>query len=237
MKRPIDRLSELMGLVERCPLVKELYANPDAHSMIPAEYADALYATVLTQRPTRCVLIGLGFGAAALAMLTALDEIGVGELVSIDSDQMGGCATALEMIDRAGFADRHRFIREESQLALPRMVASGGSAGLVYIDGMHTFDYVLLDAWYADRLLPVGGVVVFNDASMPAIDRVIRWLRSHRRYKEMPVLEPKPVTVPLIHESFPIGRRLRRPSGRLWNDRYFRKLDVWQPAWDEYADF
>ncbi len=226
-----------MGLVERCPLVTELYANPDAHSMIPAQYAEALYATVLAQRPTSCVLIGLGFGAAALAMLTALDEIRAGELVSIDSDQMGGCATALEMIDRAGFADRHRFIREESQLALPRMVATGESAKLVYIDGMHTFDYVLLDAWYSDRLLPIGGILGFNDTFRVAVDRVMRWLLSHRGYDEMPVLEPKPVTVPLIHESFPAGRRFRRPSGRFLNDRYFRKAAAWEPAWDQYPKF
>ncbi len=226
-----------MGLRERCPVVTELYANPDAHSMIAAEDAEALYATVVAQSSPACVLIGLGFGAAALAILTALDEIEAGELVSIDSDQMGGCTTALEMIDRAGFADRHRFVREESQLALPRMVASGHSADLVYIDGMHTFDYALLDAWYADRLVGDGGVVVFNDTHRPAVDRVIRWLRSHRRYDEMPVLEPKPVTIPLVPPSFPIGRRFRRSTGRLWNDRYFRKLNAWEPAWDEYHDF
>jgi hypothetical protein len=38
------------------------------------------------------------------------------------------------------------------------------------IDGWHTFEQVLLDFFYVDKLLEDGGIVAFDDVVMPAIN-------------------------------------------------------------------
>ena len=43
---------------------------------------------------------------------------------------------------------------------------------LVYVDGHHSFDYVLLDFFYADQLLGAGGVVGFNDCGWPSVSEL-----------------------------------------------------------------
>jgi hypothetical protein len=52
-----------------------------------------------------------------------------------------------------------------------------------FVDGWHTFDHVLVDFFYIDRLLRVGGIVVFDDASMPAIHRICRYIATNRQYR------------------------------------------------------
>ena len=61
---------------------------------------------------------------------------------------------------------------------------------LVYIDGWHTFDYALLDFFYADKLLDTGGLVGFNDCHYPSIERVLRFVVRHRHYREVDVGPP-----------------------------------------------
>ena len=41
------------------------------------------------------------------------------------------------------------------------------------VDGWHTFDYALLDFWYADKMLDVNGVVGFNDCGWRAVSKAI----------------------------------------------------------------
>jgi hypothetical protein len=127
-------------------------------------------------------------------------------------------------------------IEEPDFLALPRLLALGCKVDFGYIDGWHTFDYTLLDFYYIDRMLPVNGVVGFNDCDYPAVHKAINFVLSHRRYKEVDVgLQPA------------YGRRkelIRFLRGRwskrhrvLCQDRYFRKLEDWEPNFDFFAEF
>ena len=61
----------------------------------------------------------------------------------------------------------------------------GGAFGLVFIDGMHLYDFTLVDFFYADLLVPPGGFVVFDDAQMPSVQRVIAYVLSNRAYDQI----------------------------------------------------
>lgn len=51
------------------------------------------------------------------------------------------------------------------------------------IDGWHTFDYAMVDFFYVDRLLQVGGVVILDDtAAYAAIRKLARYVATHRQY-------------------------------------------------------
>jgi hypothetical protein len=105
---------------------------------------------------------------------------------------------------------------------------------LAYIDGWHTFDYVLLDFFYVDKMLRRGGVVGFNDAGWRSVLRVLRFVTTHRRYQEIDV------GLPRTYESRVkvIGPLIKRLEGRSNCDRYFRKSEDWEPqATTSYARF
>ncbi len=206
---------------------------------IPEPWAEALYQRVLVERPAVCLEVGMGFGVSTLALLTGLAATG-GHLISIDPKQQsvfGGAG--MEAVRRAGLADRHRLVEARSDVALPQLVADGTRIDLAYIDGWHTFDYVLLDYLYIDRMLQVGGIVGFNDCEYPAVHRVIRFVETHRRYEEVDL------GLPIEYVGASRSARLRARLAGLTDrqafpsvhDRYFRKIEEWEPAWDYYRPF
>jgi predicted O-methyltransferase YrrM len=69
---------------------------------------------------------------------------------------------------RAGFEDLITFYPEPSYRCLPRLEASQETFDFAFVDGMHTFDYVFTDFFYIDKMLPVGGVIVFDDVYYPS---------------------------------------------------------------------
>lgn len=193
-------------------------------STISTEAAEALYRTVLHERPDVCIEVGLAFGMSALAILTALEEAGNGRLISVDPFQEYSWGDAgVLAVRRAGLDHRHAHVSKLSQLALPALIEQGVSATFGYIDGGHRFDEVLLDFFYMDKLLPAGGVVAFNDSDLPAVARALSFLQTHRRYEELNVLPFRPAWMPA------------RKGNE--NDRYFRKLEQWEPPWDYYEAF
>lgn len=239
-----------MGLLDRSAVLREMLQSGTTldergerqplHSHIPARFAEALYRTVLARRPGLAVEVGMAMGASTLAILTALDEIGGnGRLISIDPYQAAYKSCGLAAVRRAGLAARHEHITQPDFLALPQLLAAGTQVDLAYIDGNHTFDFVLLDFWYLDRMIPVGGVVAFNDCAMPAIHKVIKFLLTHRRYAELDV------GLGTSYVGYTHVRRvIRRLTGaapqsfyRNFADRYFEKKEEWEPKWDFFADF
>lgn len=206
----------------------------EVHSQLSELHADALYATVLAQRPQVVVEVGMAFGLSSLAILTALrDAGGTGRLISIDpyqSTTWRGIGTA--NVERAGLSGMHELMETPDYLGLPRLLEARTRVDFGYIDGWHTFDYTLLDFWYLDRMVPQGGVVAFNDAGLRAVHRVMRFVRTHRRYRELNVgLRPS------YRGRNPVATLQRRLTGRQDADRYFQKVEEWEPAWNFYAPF
>ena len=209
------------------------HAHP-LHSAISIEYARALYGAVLAQRPRMVVEIGMAFGISTLAILTALREIGAdGRLISIDPRQSTGFhGIGLANVRRAGLEGRHELIEAFDYAALPRLLERDVKLQLAYVDGWHTFDYTLLDFFYLDKLLEPGGVIGFNDAGWRSVHKVLGFVRTHRKYREIDVGLARD-----FRGINPLGILSRWWTGRSHADRYFRKLEAWEPNWDFFARF
>ena len=226
------------------PLLCEIYDTGEivlgdgtrraAHAQVSRANAEGLHRAVLQLRPTRVLEVGMAYGIASLAILAALEEIGGdGRLLSVDPYQReiwrdGGRKT----VERSGLAHRHELIEDFDYLALPRLIEQQRHFDLAYIDGDHSFDYVMLDFFFVDLALEVGGVVGFNDCGWRSVFKVIRFIETHKKYAEIDVgIEPD------YHGRNPLvtlGRRLFRFN---WSDRYFRKLADHKPANSFYARF
>jgi predicted O-methyltransferase YrrM len=220
MGRLLDRCSILKDMIDSRLSYSQSGEQIPIHSNIPPAYAEALYETVLRADPAVVVEVGMAFGVSSLAILSALrDGNRDGKLISIDPDQSSywkGCGVAA--IARGGFAERHKLIEDYDYNALPQLLAAGLKIDFAYIDGWHTFDYALVDWWYVDKMLTVGGMVGFNDCDWPAVDKVIKFVLSHRKYDE-------------VDGGLPVT------STGGCEDRYFKKTAHWEPNWNFFAPF
>jgi predicted O-methyltransferase YrrM len=222
----------MSNLLAHCPTLKEMLETRLAYtpagnripmiSNISQGLAEALYETVLKDRPAFAVEIGMAFGVSSLAILTAFRDIGAGgKLITIDPNQTSDWSNCGKTaVSRAGLSDHHELIEGLNYLVLPRLLESSLKVNFAYIDGWHTFDYTLLDWWYIDKMLPAGGLVALNDCGFPAVDKVIRFFLSHRHYNEIDV-----------------GLAQVIQEGRRTEDRYFRKMAIEEPAWNFFAPF
>jgi predicted O-methyltransferase YrrM len=49
----------------------------------------------------------------------------------------------------------------------------------VFVDGWHTFDYTLVDIFFAVFLLKVGGLLVIDDALHPGVENTLKYLDTN----------------------------------------------------------
>lgn len=165
------------------------------HSGVDAISGDVLRRAVEKAQPQLACEVGLAYGMSSLHILDAMKNNGDGVLIGMDPAQhdvtwQGG---GLHNIERAGFAPRYRFHEEASQSVLPRLVAEGTRIQFAFIDGWHTFDHTLVDFFYLDRMMDVGGVMVLDDVGYPGLQRLAHFIVTNRDYT---FLEGAPRAVP-----------------------------------------
>jgi predicted O-methyltransferase YrrM len=154
------------------------------HSEISIAEGEALQRLIRELRPEVTLEIGCAYGVSALFICEALAEVGGRRHIVIDPHQLTHWKGAgLFTLERAGFASLVEFHALSSHVALPRLETQGTKIGLALIDGWHTFDYAMIDFFYVDRLLRVGGVVMLDDtAAYAAIRKLARYIATHRQY-------------------------------------------------------
>jgi predicted O-methyltransferase YrrM len=227
-------VAALSGGRPAAELLAEAYAKAGTDGVdaaIPQHFATALTRQVSALAPKLAVEIGMANGLSTLAILAGLPA--GGKLISIDpfqDSQWHGAGSAL--VAQSDRAASHELRQAPDYLALPALLEAGTEVDFAYIDGMHTFDYVALDAFYLDKLLRVGGVLALNDCGFRSIHKFLRFFRSHRHYEEIDVGLPSDFT-----GGNPLITLLRRFEGRSNQDRYFRKLDRWEGEHNYFRRF
>jgi predicted O-methyltransferase YrrM len=201
-------------------------------SFVSLDHADALFQTAKSLRPKCALEVGMGHGASTLAILSGL-AAGSGNLISIDPFQSADWHGAgLVAVESVGLSARHRLIEDFDYVALPELLAEGLRLQFAYIDGWHSFDYVMLDLFYIDKMLDVGGVVAFNDTGMAAVRRAIGFMKTHLRYAEIDVGLRRAYAA-----SNAPKRLIRRALRWSTHDRYFKKLEDYTVPWNFYRRF
>jgi len=153
------------------------------HSNIGPESGKVIRQAIEATRPQMGLEVGLAFGMSTLYILDAMQLHGGGHLIGMDPAQhdatwRGG---GLHNVKRAGFRDRYLFHEEPSQVVLPRLAAAGTRIQFAFIDGWHTFDHTLVDFFFIDRMLDVGGMIS-DDVGYPSICRLCHFILSNREY-------------------------------------------------------
>lgn len=132
---------------------------------------------------TRTLEIGCAYGFSSLHIASALAGRPDAHHVIIDpmeSTTWKGIGVA--NLDRAG-VDFYELREESSEIALPDLLKEGAQFDLVFIDGWHTFDQTLVDMYYSNRLVRVGGYIVVDDANWISVSKAISYFGAYPCYK------------------------------------------------------
>jgi len=133
---------------------------------------------------SRSLEIGCAYGISSLFICNALEDQPNKEHIIIDPFQEKNYKNiGITNLDKAS-VDFYTLIEEKSEIAMPKLLQSNpGSIDLIFIDGFHSFDQVLLDFYYANRLLREGGIIVFDDCTYPSVAKVLSYILKYPAYK------------------------------------------------------
>jgi predicted O-methyltransferase YrrM len=155
-----------------------------ANSYIDPSCGALLQSVIKATRPTIGVEVGLAFGISTLYILEAFSENGGEKLIGMDPDQHEGFrGGGLSNVKRSGYEHLYEFHAETSQQLLPRLAGLGQRVEFAFIDGWHTFDHVLVDFFFIDQILKIGGIVIFDDVGYPSIKRACDFIITNRDYE------------------------------------------------------
>lgn len=161
-------------------------------------------------KPDTSVETGFAFGVSTLFACTALERNGklarhivIDPLQTIVFERVG-----LLNIKRASY-DRFVELQETgSELALPLLYQTNTRVQAAIIDGYHTFDHALIDFFYINKMLDVGGVVIIDDVNMPSVARLVAHITTYPCYRVYGGTE-----MPRAPNLFVSLRRLFNPKG------------------------
>lgn len=124
--------------------------------------AEVLRAVAALVKPGMCTLeTGAGYSTVVLA------AAGGRHTAVIPRQEEADAITAY--CRELGIVDGVRFIVEVSQAFLPREAESVADLDLVFIDGAHRFPIPIIDWYYTDARLKVGGVLAVDDIHIPSV--------------------------------------------------------------------
>lgn len=157
-------------------------------SPVLADVGRMLLLLVIAEEATSTLEVGFSFGMSASHIMLAQRFLGGGRHIAIDpfqhSEYYQGCG--LMNVTAAHLAAGFRWVEQPSSLALPELVRDRVELDLCFIDGSHLLGDIFVDAYYCDQLLRPHGVMVFDDAWLPATRTVAAIMTTNYGYQTIP---------------------------------------------------
>jgi predicted O-methyltransferase YrrM len=180
---------------------------------VSAAEGEALRRWIVRERAMHTIEVGLGYGVSAFYACDGLLSNGGGSHVAIDPNQATRFADcALQLLDEAEVRELVEHNAEDSQTALPRLLAEGRRFDVALVDGNHRFEYVFVDLVYLGRMLRPGGIVFLDDYQLPAVARAAAFFVRNLEW----TLEE--VSPPDEHHQWAVLRTSREPDAREYED-------------------
>jgi predicted O-methyltransferase YrrM len=146
-----------------------------------------LYDLVRRHRVSSAIEIGFAYGFSTLWLLEGLARVPGARHLAIDPfETQRWQGVGVRQVEALASEVAFELVERSSLLVLPELVAAGRAADFVFIDSRHVFDETLVEFVYADLLLPVGGILAFDDMWMPAMRAVREFVLRNRSYEQVP---------------------------------------------------
>lgn len=161
------------------------------HSAIKQKEGDYLYKIINSNKFEKCLEVGMAFGISAFYILSNLKC----SLISIDPNQTKQWElNGVKLLKELELNSKHELIEKKNYTALPEILVKYGygSFDFIFIDGFHTFDYTLIDFFYAGLLIRNDGIITIDDALHPGVKKCVSYIITN--YKNFRKID-SPLTV------------------------------------------
>ncbi|MEJ2008114.1 MAG: class I SAM-dependent methyltransferase [Acidobacteriota bacterium] len=153
----------------------------DSITRIAPEQGMWLYETCRKLKTTQTAEVGLAYGFSTIFFLAAIRENAGGLHTAIDPFEED-CWHGIGRCQAVKVATTHafRFLSERSAVALGELGRNDERFDLIFIDGGHCFDSVLVDFTLSAELSPPGGYIVLDDMWLPSVRKAVSFIRNNR---------------------------------------------------------
>jgi predicted O-methyltransferase YrrM len=144
-----------------------------------------LYGLCLSVKPKSTLEIGMAYGYSTIYFLASIAKNQTGHHVAIDPYQNAhyhgiGLAHANALAPVSGKRSAFQFFEDRSDRIATDLARSKSVFDLIFIDGNHRFDDVLVDFYLYAQLCTVGGYIVLDDMWMSSVRTVVSFVRANR---------------------------------------------------------
>ena len=152
------------------------------HSNIKYDEGMLIYNLIKDNKLNKTLEIGLATGISSIFICQALQDIKSPDShTALDPYQTEQWKNVgIKNIEKAKLKDKLNVIQEKSEFALPVMANKYASTyDFIFIDGFHTFDNTLIDFFYSNILLKVGGYIVIDDILHKGVAKFVKYLNTN----------------------------------------------------------
>lgn len=200
------------------------------HSHLPALEGTLLHDWIREYRPARLLEIGLAYGVSSLYICDAISLWNITHYHIIDAFQSQEWQRiGVYNLERAGYGGQFILHEQLSELCLPNLLTQDVRFDFAFVDGWHTFDHVLLEFFYINRMLDIGGIVIFDDIHLASLQKLLAYIKAY------PCYEPLELPSDLVNSKpIKVRRMMNLPPARIAG---FIKTSSDQRNWDWFEDF
>lgn len=168
--------------------------NPHTHGT-SVSLGEALFLAQLQfhLRPERSLEVGLAHAGSAAAIAVARRAAGMKtKHLALDPYQATHSSSmGLKELERQGLRDEIEWIPDWSERFLAKACEEKRQFDFIFIDGGHSIGQAVVDAYWANRVLPIGGHVAIHDAFLFSTFASVRFLADECKYEAVrPVEHP-----------------------------------------------
>ncbi|KHD10424.1 hypothetical protein PN36_02465 [Candidatus Thiomargarita nelsonii] len=201
-----------------------------------------ILATIITQNNVKkSVETGVANGISTLAITQAI-ALNQGRHYGIDPVQFQEHqGVALTLLEQHQLLENFTLCHGPTHIEAPKLLDKNERFELVFIDGMHTFDYKFIDSFYGDLLLDVGGFLVFHDLLLPSVKKLFRFIKAQNKYRVIltPELQPSLYRKGRFTAAAFIKRK---PYWYFWLNGFcnllvLQKISNTEPPWNFFNNF
>ena len=148
------------------------------HSAINKKEGEFITKLIKKYNLKNCLEVGFANGISALYILSSSKK---NKLVSIDPFQKTQWNNnGIKLLTNSKLISRHKLIEKKSYEAMPELLKDNENKfDFIFIDGWHTFDYTLVDFFYADKLLRKGGIIAVDDAKHQGVAKCLKYIDTN----------------------------------------------------------
>lgn len=153
----------------------------DSTTRVSIEEGLFLYRLCRDSGARETLEIGCAFGFSTIYFLAALSSSADARHFAIDPlENSYWKGIGAKKVEELGMGSAFTLLEEVSTVAIPQLGTGKHRFDVIFIDGGHRFDDVLVDFTLSAVLCKQGGFIVFDDTWMPSVRKAISFVRRNR---------------------------------------------------------